>query len=110
VIITLFAYLANASFVNPQNLLLKHKNSWLSSARTLVRSTAAVAIASKSANAKTYFDTDVYGDKELKIATVNKMKQKLRNAILSNIAVAPYLLKLSINDALGFDVVSSEGG
>jgi hypothetical protein len=63
-----------------------------------------------NANAKVYFDTDVYGDKELKIATVNKIKQKIRNAILQDVSVAPDLLKLAINDALGYDTTSEEGG
>jgi hypothetical protein len=80
--------------------------------------------------AKTFFDTDVrkssvrlycvtklinskfyrqvYGDKELKIATVNKLKQKLRNAILQDISIAPDFVKLAVNDALGFNV-QSEG-
>ena len=62
------------------------------------------------ANAKVFFDTDVYGDKELKIATVNKIKQKLRNAILQDISVAPDLLKLAINDALGYDFITTSGG
>ena len=62
------------------------------------------------ANAKVFFDTDVYGVKELKIATVNKIKQKLRNAILQDISVAPDLLKLAINDALGYDFSTTSGG
>eukprot|EP00607_Mallomonas_marina_P001632 CAMPEP_0182432028 /NCGR_PEP_ID=MMETSP1167-20130531/53435_1 /TAXON_ID=2988 /ORGANISM="Mallomonas Sp, Strain CCMP3275" /LENGTH=323 /DNA_ID=CAMNT_0024619057 /DNA_START=110 /DNA_END=1081 /DNA_ORIENTATION=+ len=60
--------------------------------------------------ATTYFDTDIYGDKELKIATVNKIKQKLRNAILQDPAVAPSLLKLSISDGLGYDAKTGSGG
>lgn len=72
--------------------------------------TASLELAPKTAFAKTYFDTDVYGDKELKIATVNKLKQKLRNSILSDISIAPFLLKLSINDALGYDFKTEEGG
>jgi hypothetical protein len=64
----------------------------------------------RAADARVYFDTDVYGDKELKIATVNKIKQKLRNAILEDPSVAPQLLQLSINDALGFNALTQEGG
>ena len=64
----------------------------------------------KQVNAKTYFDTDVYGDKELKIATLNKMKQKLRNAIQENPLLAPKFLQLSIIDALGYDFKSEDGG
>jgi len=63
-----------------------------------------------SANAKVYFDADVYGDKELKIATVNKMKQKIRNAIIADISIAPDLLRLAINDALTFNAETKEGG
>ena len=62
------------------------------------------------AQAKVYFDTDTYGDKELKIATVNKMKQKLRNAILADVTLAPDLLRLAINDALTFDAATRDGG
>ena len=63
-----------------------------------------------SAGAKVYFDTDTYGDKELKIATVNKMKQKLRNAILADVTLAPDFLRLAINDALTFDAATRDGG
>jgi hypothetical protein len=61
-------------------------------------------------NAKVYFDTDTYGDKELKIATVNKMKQKLRNSILQDPSIAPVLFRLALKDALSFDATSGDGG
>ena len=51
-----------------------------------------------------------YGDKELKIATVNSIKQKLRNVIQQDIRIAPYLLKLAINDALGYNSATGSGG
>lgn len=60
--------------------------------------------------ATTYFDTDVYGDKELKIATVNKLKQKLRNAILADPTLAMGFLQLAINDALGYNPNTKNGG
>ena len=60
--------------------------------------------------AKVFFDTEVYGDKELKIATVNKIKQRLRNSILQDISIAPDMFKLALNDALGYDASSGEGG
>ena len=44
------------------------------------------------------------------IATVNKIKQKLRNAILTDPAIAPPLLELAISDALGYDFKSGSGG
>lgn len=37
------------------------------------------------------------------IATVNKLKQKLRNAIASDLSLAVPFLRLAINDGLGFD-------
>jgi len=66
--------------------------------------------ASQIARAKVYVDTDVYGDKELKIATVNKLKQKLRNAVVEDPSVATMFLKLALNDALGYDFSSTDGG
>lgn len=77
---------------------------------SLILTASTITASSKQVNAKTYFDTDVYGDKELKIATVNKIKQKLRNAILNDNSIAPGFLELSINDALGFDITSQDGG
>ncbi len=63
-----------------------------------------------AAGAKVFFDTDTYGDKELKIATVNKIKQKLRNAILEDITLAPDLLKLALNDALSYNAATDDNG
>lgn len=59
---------------------------------------------------KVFIDTDLYGDKELKIATINKLKQKLRDAINKDNSVAPCMLELAINDALGYNVESTDGG
>lgn len=71
---------------------------------------AAASMSAQPSQAVTYFDTEVYGDKELKIATVNKMKQKLRNEIHNNISLTPIFLKLAINDALGYSVETQDGG
>ena len=76
----------------------------------LVSSIAISLTAIEKVSAKTIFDTDVYGDKELKIATVNKIKQKLRNGILNDPSIAPDLLRIAINDALGYDSNTQEGG
>lgn len=62
------------------------------------------------ANAKVFFDAATYGDRETTIATINKCKQKIRNAIINNPALASEFYLLAINDALGFDVNSNEGG
>lgn len=71
---------------------------------------AGTVSSSSSVSAKVFIDVDSYGDKELKIATVNKLKQKLRDAILRDISIAPELYQLAINDALGFDAQTQEGG
>ena len=82
----------------------------LKSAIALVTGGILVTSLAPPALAKVYFDTDTYGDKELKIATVNKMKQKLRNAILEDNELGADLLKLAINDALSYDAKTEEGG
>ena len=77
---------------------------------TTIGTLLSITLGSRHANAKTFFDTDVYGDKELKIATLNKMKQKLRNAILEDPLLAPQLLELAICDALGYNFQTEDGG
>lgn len=76
---------------------------------TLLSITLGLSSQSK-VNAKTFFDTDVYGDKELKIATINKMKTKLRTAIIDDPKLAPMLLELALCDALGYNSQNEDGG
>eukprot|EP00957_Ditylum_brightwellii_P110213 8406652-Ditylum_brightwellii.AAC.1 len=47
-----------------------------------------------------YVDPDVYGDKELKVATVNKLRQNIRDAINQDPQLAPLFLKVALQDAL----------
>mmetsp|Transcript_44392 Transcript_44392/g.53665 ORF Transcript_44392/g.53665 Transcript_44392/m.53665 type:complete len:360 (+) Transcript_44392:127-1206(+) len=61
-------------------------------------------------SAAVYADPDRYGDKELKIATVNKLRQNIRDAILKNPAYAPLFLKIAIQDALTFNAETGEYG
>jgi hypothetical protein len=79
-------------------------------ALSLLSSGLVLSVAGSRANARVYFDTDTYGDKELKIATVNKIKQKLRNAVNQDPTIAPILFRLAINDALCYDAASGDGG
>jgi hypothetical protein len=37
------------------------------------------------------------------IATLNKLKQKLRNVIATNLSLAPLFLRLAINDGVSYD-------
>jgi hypothetical protein len=59
---------------------------------------------------RTFIDIDVYGDKELRIAALNKLKQKVRDEILKDNQLAPQLLQLMIDDALGYTASTKEGG
>lgn len=63
-----------------------------------------------AAHATVDVDPDRYGDKELKIATVNKIRQNVRNAIVATPSLAPLLVKLAIQDALKYNAATGEGG
>jgi hypothetical protein len=55
-------------------------------------------------------DPDRYGDKELKIATVNKLRQNVRDAILKDPTLAPLFVKVAIQDALTYNAKDETGG
>ena len=62
------------------------------------------------AQAMVFYDPDRYGDKELKIATVNKLRQNVRDAIVQDPSMATQFLKIAIQDALSYDASTEEGG
>eukprot|EP01031_Cornospumella_fuschlensis_P031903 gene31903-38571_t len=64
----------------------------------------------RPAYGRTVFDTDVYGDKELKIAALNKLKQKIRDALLADPSLAAGMLQLALLDALDYNKQTQEGG
>jgi len=55
-------------------------------------------------------DPDRYGDKELKMATVNIVKGKVRDLLTANPQLASPFLQLSMHDALTYDASTGEGG
>lgn len=67
-------------------------------------------VTSSPAGAAVFVDPDRYGDKELKIATVNKIRQNIRNAINTNPDLASTFVKIAIQDALTYDPNTQEGG
>ena len=62
------------------------------------------------ASAAVYVDPDRYGDKELKSATVNRLRQTIRDVLLKDATLAPCLLKIAMYDALTFNASTNEGG
>lgn len=55
-------------------------------------------------------DPDKYGDKELKLGTVNKLRQDVRNACGRDLSLLVPLLQLSIADALSYTASPRGGG
>eukprot|EP00904_Undaria_pinnatifida_P005124 jgi/Undpi1/1741/HiC_scaffold_11.g05130.m1 len=70
----------------------------------------ALSVGPDPVGATVNFETERYGDKELKIATVNKLRQQIRNSLLEDPKLAADMVKLAIADALGFDVTTQTGG
>ena len=62
------------------------------------------------ANALVYVDPDRYGDKELQVGLVNKVRQLVRNAILQDPTLAPLFCQVAIQDALTYSAETQVGG
>lgn len=67
-------------------------------------------VGTQDANALVFYDPDRYGDKELKIATVNKLRQNVRDAIVADPSMASQFLKIAVQDALSYNSGTEEGG
>lgn len=78
--------------------------------KALAFGTLSIAVGSKSSRGSVFMDTDAYGDKELKQAAINNLKQKLRNSINHSPEVAKSYFELAVCDALGYDAQTSDGG
>jgi len=55
-------------------------------------------------------DPDRYGDKELKIATVNRIRQNIRNECAKDISLIVPLFQLTLADAFSYDPATGTGG
>lgn len=89
------------------------QSSYKSSMRTGVLSvltSVAVGVGSKRASAQVFMDSDAYGDKELKQAAINNLKQRLRNRINQQPELAKGFYELAVTDGLGYDSKSGDGG
>jgi hypothetical protein len=63
-----------------------------------------------NAPATVFFDTERYGDKELKVALINKVKQQLRALFEKKPELLVPFFRLALTDALSFDKASGVGG
>jgi len=69
-----------------------------------------LSTSSSPANALVYVDPDRYGDKELQVGLVNKVRQTVRDAILQDVKLAPLFLQVAIQDALTYTAQTQAGG
>lgn len=78
----------------------------------LVAGAAAAAAAAMSgrAIAEVNFDIDRYGDKELKVSTINSTKQNCRNILQSRPELLPAFFMLGVHDALSYNAETNSGG
>jgi hypothetical protein len=81
--------------------------------RDFVRGVALVAgglLLPLTANANIYLDPAMYGDQELRVAAVDSLRERVRQAILQKPALAPSFYQLSLLDGLSYDQNTKEGG
>ncbi|CAJ1940513.1 unnamed protein product [Cylindrotheca closterium] len=62
------------------------------------------------AEAEVFFDPAMYGDQELRVGTVDSVREKTRRAILKNPKLAPSFYQLALLDGLSFDSKNSRYG
>jgi hypothetical protein len=60
--------------------------------------------------ASVFFDTERYGDKELKVALINKVKQQLRALFEKQPELLVPFFRLALTDGLSYDKTTGEGG
>jgi hypothetical protein len=64
----------------------------------------------KPANAQVFFDPAMYGDQELRVGTVDSLRESVRRAILKNPKLAPSFYQLALLDGLSFDAKTNKFG
>jgi len=89
-----------------ENKILTNRRSFII---TSIATASAITL-SAPVIAYVYEDPDRYGDKELKVSTVNKLRQNIRNIILSDPKLGGLFLKLAIQDAITYNAETGEGG
>jgi Peroxidase len=64
----------------------------------------------EQANAEVFMDPAMYGDQELRVGTVDTVRERTRRAILQDPALAPSFYQLALLDGLSFDANSQKYG
>jgi L-ascorbate peroxidase len=102
----------NHSPLSPRIAMNMSETRPLLSRRSLLAavSAAAVAIGISPADASVSFDIDRFGDKELKVAAINSIKQSCRNILAERPDLLPSFFVLCLHDALTFNSETLEGG
>ena len=62
------------------------------------------------ANAEVFFDPAMYGDQELRVGTVDTVRERTRRAILKKPALAPAFYQLALLDGLSFNAKEQKYG
>lgn len=62
------------------------------------------------ANAEVFFDPAMYGDQELRVGTVDSVRERTRRAILQDPKLAPAFYQLALLDGLSFDSKNNRYG
>jgi hypothetical protein len=62
------------------------------------------------ANAEVFFDPAMYGDQELRVGTVDSVRERTRRAILKDPKLAPVFYQLALLDGLSYDSKNSRYG
>lgn len=71
---------------------------------------ASLAGSPQSSKAEVFFDPAMYGDQELRVGTVDTVRERTRRAILQNPALAPSFYQLALLDGLSFDATNQKYG
>ena len=62
------------------------------------------------ASASIYLDPAMYGDQELRVAAVDSLRERVRQAVLKKPSLAPSFYQLALLDGLSFDKNTQAGG
>ena len=70
---------------------------------TVAGAAASLVVGDRNANAEVFFDPAMYGDQELRVGTVDSVRERTRRAILQDPRLAPSFYQLALLDGLSFN-------